>query len=140
MKKFLFLFSLPLVFAACSSSSVADKMPAATANTVTSSPSRAADKAQADRIAAVARNWSKDGAQFVNLKIDGSFEASFEAGVTLVGKWTISDDEKTLTLQPEQALEGKSGNDAMKFTIANIDDMMLSLQDASGKKLDFTAQ
>ncbi len=140
MKKFLILLSLPLLFAACSSSSVADKMPAAASANINTTSTRAADQAKAEHIAAVARNWSKDGAQFVNLKLDGSFEASFEAGVTLVGKWTMSDDEKTLTLQPEKALEGKSGNATMSFTIANIDDSALSLQDANGKTLDFSAQ
>jgi hypothetical protein len=93
---------------------------------------------KADNLAAVARNWSKANT-YINLKLDGTFEAALEAGTVMAGKWQISEDEKTLTLQAEKSLEGKGATETLTFTIEQLNEGALIIKDSKGTVSEFAA-
>jgi hypothetical protein len=121
----------------------AKDMGAATANIDTESkrnmPAADAEPTKkVDNLAAAARNWSKANT-YLNLKLDGSFEAVLEAGTVMAGKWQISEDEKTLTLQAEKSLEGKGVTENLVFDIQQLNDGALIIKDSKGTVLEFAA-
>jgi len=120
----------------------AKDMGAATANIDTETkrnmPAAADATKKVDNIAAAARNWSKANT-YLNLKLDGSFEAVLEAGTVMAGKWQISEDEKTLTLQAEKSLEGKGVTENLMFAIEQLNDGALIIKDSKGTVLEFAA-
>jgi hypothetical protein len=120
----------------------AKDMGAATANIDTETkrnmPAAADATKKVDNIAAAARNWSKANT-YLNLKLDGSFEAVLEAGTVMAGKWQISEDEKTLTLQAEKSLEGKGVTENLTFAIEQLNDGALIIKDSKGTVLEFAA-
>ena len=92
-----------------------------------------------DNLAGVARNWTKANT-YINLKLDGTFEAALEANTVMAGKWQLSDDEKTLTLQAEKSAEGKGANETVVFAVQEISEVGLKLKNAKGEVLEFAAQ
>jgi len=85
-----------------------------------------------------AGKW-EDQNTFVNLKLDGSFEASFDGETTIVGNWTLSDDEKQLSLKAEESLEGKGSVFAKTYEVLEITPETLKVKDEEGYELAFKA-
>lgn len=85
-----------------------------------------------------AGKW-EDQNTFVNLKLDGSFEASFDGETTIVGNWTLSDDEKQLLLKAEESLEGKGSVFAKTYEVLEITPETLKVKDEEGYELAFKA-
>jgi len=76
---------------------------------------------------------------YVNLKLDGTFEASFDGETTIVGSWTLSDDEKQLSLKAEESLEGKGSVFAKTYKVLEITAASLKVKDDEGQELAFKA-
>lgn len=87
----------------------------------------------------VAGTW-KNATTMINLKIDGTFEASFEDNVTVVGKWSLSNDEKTLSLTEDTSSEGKGQSFNKTYTVIELSDAMMHVEDADGNKLELKAE
>lgn len=87
----------------------------------------------------VTGTW-KNGNTWVNLKIDGSFEGSFDGADVIVGKWSLSDDEKTLKLAEEKGHEGKGHSFAKSYTVLELSDAVMRVEDADGTVLDLKAE
>ena len=85
------------------------------------------------------RKWTSEEA-FVDLKIDGSFDAKFGEDEPVHGKWTLSEDLKTLSLMGEQAADGKGHNFVGKYTVLEISDSVMKVQDKDGKDWSFSAE
>jgi hypothetical protein len=85
------------------------------------------------------KEWDNSSSFYLNLKFDGSYEGVLEVGVTSVGKWTLTDDEKTLTLIPEKSLEGKGGGDKkVVYSVVEIGNGKLTVQEAeTGRTIEF---
>jgi hypothetical protein len=92
-----------------------------------------------DNLAGVARNWTKANT-YINLKLDATFEAALDANTVMAGKWQLSDDEKTLTLQAEKSAEGKGVAETVVFAVQEISEVGLKLKNAKGEILEFAAQ
>jgi hypothetical protein len=92
-----------------------------------------------DNLAGVARHWAKANT-YINLKLDGTFEAALIENTVMAGKWTLSDDDKTLTLNAEKSPEGKGANETVVFEVQGISDAGLKLKNAKGEVLEFAAQ
>lgn len=99
-----------------------------------------ANTSNPDHRATISRKWATGADSYLNLKLDGTFEGTLDAGSLSVGKWTISDDGKTLTLTAEQSAEGKGANAPVVYTIVSISEQSLKVKDAAGKEIEFTAQ
>lgn len=85
------------------------------------------------------KEWDNSSSFYLNLKFDGSYEGVLEVGVTSVGKWTLTEDEKTLTLIPEKSLEGKGGGDKkVVYSVVEIGNGKLTVQEAeTGRTIEF---
>lgn len=90
--------------------------------------------------ATISRKWTTGTDTYLNLKLDGTFEGTLDANSLSVGKWTISDDGKTLTLTAEQSTEGKGNSAPIIYTVISISEHILKVIDAAGKEIEFTAQ
>jgi hypothetical protein len=77
---------------------------------------------------------------YIVLKLDGSFEASFEADEVVIGNWTKENDGKTLKLTGGKSNEGKGQTFAKEFTVIEHTDDLISLVDAEGKKLELKSE
>ncbi|WP_156001882.1 lipocalin family protein [Saprospira grandis] len=134
MKNLMFIFMALLAFGLGSCNSEA---PAASVNDaieVTTRGQKAEEKA--DNF--TAGKW-EDQNTFVNLKLDGSFEASFDGETTIVGSWTLSDDEKQLSLKAEESLEGKGSVFAKTYEVVEATPDLLKVKDEEGYELAFKA-
>lgn len=85
------------------------------------------------------KKWTNEEA-FVDLKIDGSFDAKFGEDDPVHGTWTLTEDLKTLRLMGEQAADGKGRNFVGNYTILEINDSMMKVQDKDGKEWTFSAE
>jgi hypothetical protein len=77
---------------------------------------------------------------YLDLKIDGSFEASFEEGIIVNGKWSKEDNGKTLKLASEKSGDGKGKSFLKEFTILKFESDVIELVDRDGKKIKMTAE
>ncbi len=77
---------------------------------------------------------------YIVLKLDGSFEASFEADEVVIGNWTKENDGKTLKLTGGKSNEGKGQTFAKEFTVIEHNDDLISLVDGEGKKLELKSE
>ncbi len=87
----------------------------------------------------VTGTW-KNGDIWVKLKIDLTFEGSFDGGDVIIGKWSLSDDEKTLTLTEGKGTEGKGQSFVKTYTVLELSDAVMHVEDADGTVLELQAQ
>lgn len=87
----------------------------------------------------VTGTWKNDNTR-IDLKIDGTFEATFNGGTTIIGKWSLSNDEKTLSLTEDTATEGKGHSFNKTYTVIELSDAVMRVEDADGNKLDLKAE
>ncbi|AFC24634.1 lipocalin family protein [Saprospira grandis] len=134
MKNLMFLFVALLAFGLGSCNTEAPAASVNDAMEVTTRGQKAEDKVENF----TAGKW-EDQNTFVNLKLDGSFEASFDGETTIVGNWTLSDDEKQLSLKAEESLEGKGSVFAKTYEVLEITPETLKVKDEDGYELAFKA-
>lgn len=84
-----------------------------------------------------AKKWTTADNHYVDLKIDGTFEAQLEDEQVIVGKWSISSDETTLYLNENQSHEGKGSAFNAAYIIDEISDASLKVTDIQGKAISF---
>lgn len=130
----MFLFVALLAFGLGSCNTEAPAASVNDAMEVTTRGQKAEDKVENF----TAGKW-EDQNTFVNLKLDGSFEASFDGETTIVGNWTLSDDEKQLSLKAEESLEGKGSVFAKTYEVLEITPETLKVKDEDGYELAFKA-
>jgi hypothetical protein len=132
MKTRSFLLALTLMlFAAVSCTN--DKQTTTTTATDVTIETRGVSEAPK---AHVAGGKFQSGNTWINMKIDGTFEASFDGGVTVVGNWTLENNDKTLKLNGSRAAEGKGQSFAKEFTIIELSDVVMKVAEADGKTLE----
>lgn len=131
-RSFLFILAL-MVFAAVSCTTETNKQTEVTLDT------RGAQAEDDATEGYVTGTW-KNGDTWVNLKIDGSFEGSFNGSDVIVGKWSLSDDEKNLKLAEEKGHEGKGQSFAKSYTVLELSDAAMRVEDADGNLLDLKAE
>lgn len=85
------------------------------------------------------KKWTNEDA-FVDLKIDGSFDAKFGEDDAVHGTWTLTEDLKTLKLVGEQAADGKGHNFVGEYTVLDINDSTMKVLDKEGKEWSFSAE
>ncbi|WCL82864.1 lipocalin family protein [Saprospira sp. CCB-QB6] len=134
MKNLMFLFMAVLAFGLGSCNSEAPAALVEQGLEVTTRGQQAEEKAENF----TAGKW-EDQNTFVNLKLDGTFEASFDGETTIVGSWILSDDEKQLSLKAEESLEGKGSVFAKTYEVLEITPESLKVKDDEGQELAFKA-
>jgi hypothetical protein len=97
-------------------------------------------QAEEDAPASFVTGTWKNGDTWVNLKIDGTFEGSFDGGDVIVGKWNLSDDEKVLKLAEEKGTEGKGQSFAQSYNVLELSDAVMRVEDTEGNILDLKAE
>lgn len=131
--------ALALLFVAASCSSPSeDTNTTAISNENVIESTRGVDAAGDDMNVMLARKWQNESA-YVDLKIDGSFEGNLDGETELIGKWSISDDQKTLKLMEEQTLEGKGTSFHAEFVLVDITPNTMKVLDQDGNELTFSA-
>ncbi len=85
-----------------------------------------------------ARKW-ESGSTYVDLKIDGTFEANID-DQPIEGTWNISEDQKKLQLNESVAGEGKGRSFNATYIITAIDATTMKVLDKSGNELAFSAK
>ena len=86
----------------------------------------------------LARKWQNEASTiFLDLKIDGSFEGNFDSDNTIIGFWSVSDDQKTLSLKEENASDGKGVTLNVEYTILDMSSNNMKVLDEDGNKLEF---
>lgn len=137
------LFSLAILFIAVSCSSTAtDSATILTANELEESSTRSAPAAnEEDEFNLLfARKWQNESEPiFLDLKMDGSFEGKFDTDNVIVGLWSVSDDQKTLSLKEGGASDGKGGNLNVSYTILDMSSNDMKVVDQDGTELEFVA-
>jgi len=84
----------------------------------------------------VAGGKFQSGNTWINMKIDGTFEASFDGDITVVGSWTLENNDKTLKLTGSKATEGKGQSFAKEFTVIELSDAVMKVAESDGKMLE----
>jgi hypothetical protein len=79
-----------------------------------------------------ARKWKNEATTFImDFRIDGSFVGEVE-GLPLNGKWSISEDQKTLELRKDETVEGKGDDFNRDYTILSSSPEKIKLLDEAG--------
>ncbi len=79
-----------------------------------------------------ARKWKNEANSFMmDFRLDGSFSGEVE-GQPMDGKWSISEDQKTLQLRKAESIEGKSDGFKKDFTIVSSSAQKINLLDEVG--------
>jgi hypothetical protein len=137
------LFSLAILFIAVSCSSTpTDSATILIANELQESSTRSAPAANQEEEfnLLLARKWQNESsAIFLDLKIDGSFEGKFDMDNVIVGLWSVSEDQKTLSLKEGGASDGKGGNLNVSYTILDMSTNDMKVMDQDGTELEFVA-
>lgn len=137
------LFSLAILFIAVScSSTVTDSATILTANELEESSTRSAPAASEEDgfNLLLARKWQNESEPiFLDLKMDGSFEGKFDTDNVIVGLWSVSEDQKTLSLKEGGASDGKGGNLNVSYTILDMSSNDMKVVDQDGTELEFVA-
>ncbi|MGH1337016.1 MAG: hypothetical protein ACRBFS_12900 [Aureispira sp.] len=82
-----------------------------------------------------ARKWKNDNNSFLmDFRLDGSFIGEVE-GQPLDGKWSISEDQKTLQLRKGETTEGKGDAFNKDYSIISSSAEKVTLMDDSGKEI-----
>lgn len=140
-KNILTLFSLAILFTAVSCTTSSTENASSITNTeLQESSTRSAPDAnqEEDYNLLLARKWQNEsGAIYLNLKIDGSFEGSFDSDNIVVGSWTVSDDQKILSLKENKASDGKGGNLNLVYTILDMSSNNMKVVDEDGNEFEF---
>lgn len=138
MKTYNFLILLVVtlfVFNSCSSDNNAKNMSSTVAETESESETRGINATKGFR------RFSVDNT-FLELKDDYKlgkvFEASFEEGIMIKGKWEKEGDK--LKLSSEKSGDGKGKVFLKEFTIIEHNDEVLKLVDSEGKKIEMSAE
>lgn len=140
-KNILTLFSLALLLTVVSCSTPSPES-ASTAVDLQESSNRSAPAAsqEEDYNLLLAKKWQNEsGAIFIDLKIDGSFEGKFDSDNIVVGTWSVSNDQKTLTLKEGKASDGKGGNLNLSYTILNMSSSNMKVLDQDGNEFAFVS-
>jgi hypothetical protein len=142
-KNILTLFSFAILFTAvsCTTSST-DSASAVTNTELKESSTRSApgvnQEEEEDYNLLLARKWQNEsGAIYLNLKIDGSFEGRFDSDNIVLGNWTVSDDQKVLSLKENKASDGKGGNLNVAYTILDMSSNNMKVVDEDGTEFEF---
>jgi len=139
----LFSLSIVLMVISCSSSStesaatVTDKV---TAMDLQTSHTRSAPEMneEGEFNLLLARKWQNESsAIFLDLKIDGSFEGTFDSENTIIGFWSVSEDQKTLSLKEEHASDGKGVTLNIEYTILDMSSNNMKVSDVDGNEFEF---
>jgi hypothetical protein len=135
------LFSLAILLMAvsCTTSST-ESASAVTAVELQESSTRSAPSANQEEEfnLLLARKWQNEsGAIFLDLKIDGSFEGNFDSDNIIVGLWSVSEDQKTLSLKEDKASDGKGGNLNVSYTILDMSSNNMKVLDEDGTEFEF---
>jgi hypothetical protein len=77
---------------------------------------------------------------YIVLKLDGTFEASFQADDVVIGNWAKENDGKTLKLTGSKSNEGKGQTYSKEFTVLEHNDDIISLVDSEGKKIEMKSE
>jgi hypothetical protein len=136
------LFSLAILFIAVScSSTTTDSATLLTANELQESSTRSAPANQEEDFnLLLARKWQNESEPiFLDLKMDGSFEGKFDTDNVIVGLWSVSDDQKTLSLKEGGASDGKGGNLNISYTILDMSSNDMKVVNQDGTELEFVA-
>ena len=137
------LFSLAILFIAVSCSSTStDSATIVTANELQESSTRSAPAGNQEEEfnLLLARKWQNEsGAIFLDLRMDSSFEGKFDNENVVVGLWSVSEDQKTLSLKEDKASDGKGGNLNISYTILDISTNGMKVVDQDGTELEFVA-
>jgi hypothetical protein len=135
----LFSLALLLTVVSCSTESTKTTSPA-TVSDIQASSNRSAHGAdqEEDYNLLLARKWQNEsGAIFLDLKIDGSFEGNFDSDNIVVGLWTVSEDQKILSLKENKASDGKGGNINLSYTILDMSSNNMKVLDEDGNEFEF---
>ncbi|MCP4438444.1 MAG: hypothetical protein GY810_05825 [Aureispira sp.] len=138
------LVALAFIISSCGSTADSNKVDETTEDDVKIEDTRGVDmnesKAQDEDFSLIfSKKWTGEEA-FVDLKIDGSFDAKFGEDEPVHGKWTLSEDLKTLKLVGDQAADGKGHNFVGEYTVLEINDSAMKVQDKDGKDWSFSAE
>lgn len=88
----------------------------------------------------VTGKWKDNNSdRWVNLKIDGTFEAIFEEGHLISGKWELSEDKKHLKLVEDKGVEGKGRSFVQDFKVLELSDSVMKVEDGDGNVLEFAS-
>lgn len=77
---------------------------------------------------------------YIVLKMDNTFEASFEQDVVVKGKWVKENEGKKLKLSSEKSGDGKGKAFFKEFTVIEHTDDVLKLVDSDGKKIEMSSE
>jgi hypothetical protein len=140
-KNILTLFSLAILLTAVSCSTPStDSASAVSKLESTANRSVPAANEEEDLNLLLARKWENaSGEIFIDLKIDGSFEGKFDSDNTILGSWSVSDDQKTLSLKEENTSDGKGGTLNLSYTILNMSFNNMKVLDQDGNELAFVS-
>lgn len=140
-KNILTLFSLAILFAAVSCTAPSTNSASVVSGTeLQEGNTRSAPDVnqEEDYDLLLARKWQNESsAIFLNLKIDGSFEGTFDSDNVIVGSWTVSEDQKVLSLKEDKASDGKGGNLNVVYTILDMSSSNMKVVDEDGNEFEF---
>jgi hypothetical protein len=77
---------------------------------------------------------------YIVLKLDNTFEASFEQDVVIKGKWVKENEGKKLKLSSEKSGDGKGKAFLKEFTVIEHSDVVLRLMDSEGKRIEMSSE
>jgi len=135
------LFSLAILLTAvsCTTSSTESASTVAAVELQESSTRSAPSASQEEEFnLLLARKWQNEsGAISLDLKIDGSFEGNFDSDNIIVGLWSVSKDQKTLSLKENKTSDGKGGNLNISYTILDMSSTNMKVLDEDGTEFEF---
>ncbi len=134
------LFSLAFLLMVVACSTPSPESAGAAADVHSNTRSAPSANQEEDFNILLARKWQNESGEiYINLKIDGSFEGQFDSENIIVGQWSVSDDQKTLTLQGTKASDGKGDNLNVSYTILDMSLNNMKVLDQDGKELTFVS-
>lgn len=129
--------SLTILFfaVACSPSTESAGTAAELQSNTRSAPSASQEE---DFNLSLARKWQNEtGEILIDLKIDGSFEGNFDSENIIVGMWSVSEDQKVISLKENKTSDGKGGNLNVSYTILDMSNNNMKVVDQDGKEFTF---
>jgi hypothetical protein len=137
-KNILTLLSLAILFTVISCSTESKKSATVVELQASNNRSAAAADQEEDYNLLLARKWQNEsGAIFLDLKIDGSFEGNFDSDNIVEGLWSVSEDQKILSLKENKASDGKGGNLNLSYTILDMSSNNMKVLDQDGNEFEF---
>lgn len=136
----IYFLSLLTLFFAFSCANSSDETPTVSVEKNVLVESSHRGSSQEDSYILFARKWEASNNLYVDLQLDGSFEANLDGEREIFGRWAISDDQKELQLSENQSHEGKGDSFSEVYTIVDIDDSNLTVLDGKNKEWKFTSK